>query len=1092
MGYLRALPKLAIGILGMAGSAMAAEKVIEEVIVTGSYIKGLPGDAPSPVQTLSRDDIVLSGVSDTAEMVRNLEIASGSDTAPQNEFRFNGNSGSGLANVNLRGVGPTATLVLMDGKRLPNAAQKLADGDRFVDINTIPITMIQRVEVLKDGGSAIYGSDAIAGVVNFITRSDFEGLEISGKFQGTAKGAQDDSTLGAIFGWASEDSRSHFVLGGEYFDRTHLASADRRDVTNDVYPLQNDTIVNSFAFNGPDGQCATTALPGSFVNNGFNSAPKACNRNGSDTELLIPEQQRSSVMATFSHAFGEAAEVYGQLSWLDSRSGASRPIHVGPIEPKYAMPGILNALVPFGIGSNPGNDPSNILLGGTTIPDAATYTQVLIASGVPAAQAAAIAGASAAPLPLELTDYELRVPGIDQDRYYDAHNEQQAERYQLGLRGDLTFGDKAWNYDVSYTRGKSEFSTFFLGLDGDRLELAAYGLGGPSCTPDGNLTNPIARGLLAGADGIFDVAATGAGAVGPLEGTMAALMGTLPGQPFINADNVLLALTSSNRGDNAQGCHFFNPFLTRANTYPNSEELLQWLEVPIEGAHVSNTFLNAFDAVLAGELFDLPAGPVSMAIGAQRRSEGRTTVVNPKTIGAINSFGQLSNQESVSGLSENRNFDADRSITAVFFEFQIPITETLDAQLAGRYEDYGSPIGSTFNPKLGLRWQATDALVLRSSASSSFRGPGLAQTAEGTGFSLEFGVIDVLGAGTNAAGPNCVRTGRCAFPTGTEIPTIIIVKKGEATPELKSEEAVTWNVGGIWSPTEGALEGLTLGLDYYSISFTDKVIDVPTQSLLGEELALFNTALAAGDFVIAVPSQPDFGQACDPNAAEFDLSGARAEACQVNPGAYTVNPANSGFIAGNITRRADKTRSLQIISSGALNTGKVETDGIDANASYVWDTSRGTFVADARLNYIRQFLVSGFPGGQADFDAAGFTNNDPTRRLTRSMPDLKGNVGLTFMRDRHSARVNMRFVGAYEDNASINNRIGDGQLDAYYAFDLNYGYSMAVGDSEITLSLGAIDLFEADLPKLKNANGTDQQVYDIRGRRLYAAIKYLL
>ena len=147
MGYLRALPKLAIGILGMAGSAMAAEKVIEEVIVTGSYIKGLPGDAPSPVQTLSRDDIVLSGVSDTAEMVRNLEIASGSDTAPQNEFRFNGNSGSGLANVNLRGVGPTATLVLMDGKRLPNAAQKLADGDRFVDINTIPITMIQRVEV---------------------------------------------------------------------------------------------------------------------------------------------------------------------------------------------------------------------------------------------------------------------------------------------------------------------------------------------------------------------------------------------------------------------------------------------------------------------------------------------------------------------------------------------------------------------------------------------------------------------------------------------------------------------------------------------------------------------------------------------------------------------------------------------------------------------------------------------------------------------------------------------------------------------------------------------------------------------------------
>jgi outer membrane receptor for ferrienterochelin and colicin len=82
MNYLRALPTLVIGLIGLAGSAIAAESEIEEVIVTGSYIKGLPGDAPSPVQTLSRDDIVLSGVSDTAEMVRNLEIASGSDTTP--------------------------------------------------------------------------------------------------------------------------------------------------------------------------------------------------------------------------------------------------------------------------------------------------------------------------------------------------------------------------------------------------------------------------------------------------------------------------------------------------------------------------------------------------------------------------------------------------------------------------------------------------------------------------------------------------------------------------------------------------------------------------------------------------------------------------------------------------------------------------------------------------------------------------------------------------------------------------------------------------------------------------------------------------
>ncbi|MFT5013394.1 MAG: iron complex outermembrane receptor protein [Patiriisocius sp.] len=1084
---------IAVG-FALASPWVSAEDEIETVTVTGSYIKGTPGDAPSPVQTLTRDDIVISGVSDVSELIRNLEIASGSDTAPQNESRFNGNSGSGLANVNLRGVGPTATLVLMDGKRLPFAGQKLADGDRFVDINSIPITMIQRVEVLKDGGSAIYGSDAIAGAVNFITRDDFEGFEVTAKYQETSEGSQDDSTIGAIFGWGSDDGNTNFVIGGEYFDRGHLESSDRRDLTNDVFPLQNETIVNSISFNGPDSQCGGAGLGvATFNNNGFGSEPNACNRNGSDTELLIPEQERSSVMANFTHVFSEAAELYGQVSWLDSRSGESRPIHVGPIEPKYALPGILNALVPFGIGSSPANDPSNILLGGSTIPDLATAQIIAPLLGLPVAAAPAII------LPLDLVDYEVRVPGIDADRNYDAHNEQETTRIQLGLRGDFEIGNKAWSYDFSVTRGESEFSTHALGLDSDRLELAHYGLGGPGCTPDGgvsNLADPrvaAARGLVAGADGIIDTNASTPGSQGPLEGTIAALSGTLPGQPFINPDNVILALTSSNRGDASQGCFFFNPYLTRDSTLPNSEELLQWLEVELSPAQKSETFLTAYDLVFSGELLEMDAGMLSMAVGFQRREEGRDTFVNPKTIGAVNSFGQLSNQESVAGLSENRPFDAERDITATFFEFQIPLTEDIDVQLAGRYEDYGSDIGSTFDPKLGVRWQATESLTLRSSASTSFRGPGLAQTEEGTGFSLEFGVVDVLGEGTDAAGPNCVRTGRCGLPTGTAIPTIIIVKQGLATPQLEPETAVTYNIGGIWAPVEGPLEGLTVGLDYYNIKIEDKIIDVPTQSLLGNELVLFSAALAANEFVVAVPGQADFGAVCDPTAAEFNPgNGARAEACQVNPASYSINPTNSVFTGGNIARRTDSSRDLQIITSGALNTGQVQTDGVDANFSYIWENDLGAFAVSGRLNYIREFVVSGFPGGQPDFDAAGFTNNDPNRRLTQSMPDLKGNLGLSYLRDRHTARLNMRFVGEYEDNASINNRIGDGDIDSYYAFDFNYTYTVPVNDSELVFTLGAIDLFEADLPELKNANGTDLLVFDPRGRRVYGAVKFML
>lgn len=1054
--------------LGLCSFTAQAEEsdIIEEIVVTGSYIKGSPGDAPSPIQTLNRDEIVLSGVSDVAELVRNLEIASGSDTAAQNELRTNANYGAGLANVNLRGVGPTATLVLLDGKRMPFAGQKLSDGDRFVDINSIPITMIQRVEVLKDGGSAIYGSDAIAGVVNFITRSDFTGFEFTTKMQTTSTGSQDDNTYGAIFGWASDDSNTHLVIGGEYFDRGHLLSRDRTDLTRDVFPKQNHTIVNRFSIGnfGPDSQCGALGL-GLFPDDGFSADPNSCNRYGSETEVFVPRQKRKSVMATFSHLFNESTELYAQVSRLDSRSGEVRPIHVGPIEPKFALPGILPALLPFGIGSFPFNDPSLSINGGSRFVIPPTF-----------------------PAALELADYQVRVPGIDADREFDAHNEQNTNRYQVGVTGDFALGDRSWNYDFSYTRGESEFSTHYMGLDKDRLELAHYGLGGPGCTPNGSLANPFARGLLAGADGVFDSTATTPGAVGLLESTFEALMGTVPGLPFINPDNVVIAMTSSNRGDNSQGCYFFNPYLTRAGVpgLTNSEELLRWLEVPLNDAQRSETFLNSLNLVFSGELMDISAGTVSMAFGAQFRSEGRKTTVHPQFIGGVNSFGQLSGRESVSGLSENRNFDAEREISAAFFEFQIPATENIDVQLAGRFEDYGGDIGATFDPKLGVRWQVTDSLVVRSSASSSFRGPGLAQIEEGTGYSLEFGVIDVLGEGSNPLGSNCVRTGRCSFPTGTDIPAFTIVKQGQPTPNLSPEKAITFNIGGIWSP----IENLTLGIDYYRIDFTDKIIDVPTQSLLQEELALFNAALAANDFAIAVPGQPDFGQSCDPNSDEFDPgTGARPEACQVNLTAYAISPENSAFVGGRITRRADVTRDLQIISSGALNTGKVETDGLDFNFAYVRDTDSGSWVVDGRLNWIGKFEVKDFPGGQPDFDAAGFTNNDPTRRLIRSMPDLKGNIGLSFFRERQNLRLNVRFIGPYQDNAAVNNRIGDGEIGTYTAVDFTYNYLLNVRDSEVTLTFGVIDLLDRKLPRLKNMNGTDLSVFDTRGRRIYGTVK---
>ena len=1049
---------------------------VEEIVVTGSYIRGTPEDLPSPVQVLQRDDIVASGVSDVAEIVRNLEIASGSDTAPTDGARFNGSAGAGLANINLRGLGPTSTLVLLDGKRLPFAGQKIADGDRFVDINSIPITMIQRVEVLKTGASALYGSDAIAGVVNFITRSDFEGFELTGKFQQVDEGDQDDATLGAIFGWASDDGATNFVIGGEFFDRTLQESSDRPDLRRDLYPKQSGTIVNRFSFTGLDGNCEGVGL-GFFPDNAENSDPFVCQRDGSETGVMIPDQERQSVMATLTHAFSESFEAYAQVNWMDSRSGSSRPVIAGPIEPKYYVPSLLGSasfapFVPDPFAGGAPNDPSTIPNGGP-----------LPAAPIP----------NVVPLPLELADYTLRVPGIDPERKFDSHNESVNWRYQLGLRGDFEFGDKAWNYDVSVTHGTNQFSTHSLGIDKDRLELAMYGLGGPDCTPNGTLdpTDPRAAGarfFLAGADGVFDDLATTPGAVGPLEPTLLALMGTVPNFPFINPDNLVLGMTSNNNGDAAQGCSFYNPFLSRVNNpaLANSDELLRWLEVPLKNQE-TDTYLTSVDVVFAGEIFEWDGRVVDLAIGAQYREEGRETKVASQITGGMNTFGQMSGGESVGGLSENLNFDADRDVYAVFAELALPITDDIDMQLAARFEDYGGDIGSTFDPKLAVRWQATESLALRAAVSSSFRGPALAQIEEGTGFSLEFGVRDLLGEQTRPEGDNCVRTGRCALPADEVAPTITIVKQGRPSPDLEPETAVSWNVGVIWAPVSGPLEGLSVGLDYYNIDFEDKIIDVPTQAFLTEEVALFETALAAGDFVIVNPTLGNFGTACDPNDAIFDPGAAQSESCQVNPGAYAITPGNSSF-NGNVTRRADNSRDLQIIASNAINTGRVETSGIDFNLTYIRDTDIGQFIFDSRLNWVQEFEVSDFPVGQPDFDAAGFTNRSPTRRLARSMPDLKGSASLGWMYDQHMARLAMRYVGSYEDNALL--RL-ERASDPYYAFDLTYSYNFTLaGDNSLVVSVGAIALFDADLPNVRDSRGVDLTVFDQRGRRLFASLTY--
>ena len=194
--------------LSAAGAAHAQEDGNDDtlrqqtVTVTGSAIAGTPEDAALPVDVLTAADLQLEGNPTITELIRNLGVSSGTDSQT-NQFASNGLEGT--SNINLRGLGPARTLVLINGRR--QTFHPYAIGEQaqlFVDTNMIPTAAVGRIEVLKDGAAAIYGSDAIAGVVNFITRSELDGFEIGGDYS-TYEGTDGDYNINAAYGFQGDN-----------------------------------------------------------------------------------------------------------------------------------------------------------------------------------------------------------------------------------------------------------------------------------------------------------------------------------------------------------------------------------------------------------------------------------------------------------------------------------------------------------------------------------------------------------------------------------------------------------------------------------------------------------------------------------------------------------------------------------------------------------------------------------------------------------------------------------------------------------------------------------------------------------------------
>jgi len=248
------LAAIAAGGSAWAQDAEDDDRKLDIVTVTGSFIPGTPEDAALPVDVLTAADLKLEGNPTITDLIKNLGVSSGSD-GQTNQFASNGLEGT--SNINLRGLGPARSLVLLNGRRQTFHPYGIGEqAQLFVNTNNIPSAAIGRLEVLKDGAAALYGSDAIAGVVNFITRDDVDGFEFSAEYS-QFDGSDGDYRLSGQYGLQGDNY--NWVTTVEYQKRT------------EVPLLEKDWAISSFADN-PVGGFSSLSNPGYYVDLG-NGAP---------------------------------------------------------------------------------------------------------------------------------------------------------------------------------------------------------------------------------------------------------------------------------------------------------------------------------------------------------------------------------------------------------------------------------------------------------------------------------------------------------------------------------------------------------------------------------------------------------------------------------------------------------------------------------------------------------------------------------------------------------------------------------------------------------------------------------------------------
>ena len=836
------------------------------IVVTGSRIASPTADSIQPLQVIDSAAIENSGVTNIQELLQENPAVGTPLFTPTNSAFANG--ALGLTTIDLRDLGTNRTLVLVNGRRVVSGLA----GAAAVDLNVIPTQFLEKIDILTGGASSLYGSDAVAGVVNFVYKTDYEGLEIQGQYGQTDRGDTETYQVNGIMGGNFDDGRGNIMVHLGYsnnkgllarerpntffddfdafaFDGIFLGNIDPSLFGQEVQPFfssfpaqgrfdvfNTSGVGDDFTFdpNGALQNCFTTNGPSCTASIGSGTGPNGFNRQFYRT-LSVPVE-RYVAAASANYEFADNINAFAEVTYV--KTTASRLI-----EPYPAASGGISPIYPA-TGRAPIESFFEVDTDNDGIPDT---TQILVNPFVPQAI-------------------------VDASSDFDGD----------GLR-DIGFTRRLLEFGERRGNGSRDFYRFVVGFDGtladDRLRWDVsynYGRSTENQVTGGQVNVPNFRSSFAAVPDVNDLDGDG------------------------NTTEAICADAQAR----AEGCVPVNIFGLGAVT----PEALAYINAP--GSYQTDIRQQVLQANLSGSLFDLPAGPVGFAVGTEYRKESSS-----------DDYDILTNQ----GLNGNNlipDTAGEFDVLEGYAEVRVPIFsgkpffELLELGGAIRVADY-STVGSVVSYNGQVVWSPVDDIRIRGTYSRAVRAPSIGELFSAQSQTFPTGLNDPC-AGIGASGDGALGD-RCRAEPGvnqniannggvftiTQADSQGISGFNGGNPNLGEETADSWTVGLVIRPRSiPALRNLTLTADYYNIS-VENIISAPGRGFILDQC--YNKG----------------------NQAFCDLITRRAQ------GDSTNSPGSIELInAFNINGALQETEGLDVTANWFTPLGLSEDDRLNFSISY--------------------------------------------------------------------------------------------------------------------------------------------------------------